>query len=75
MNNEFDALFTKGTWTLVPAGPHMNLVGCKWVYRIKRKTDGSIECYKARLITKGYHQQHGLDFNETFSLVIKLATI
>ena len=53
----------------------MNLVGYKWDYRIKRKADGSIELYEARLVAKGYHQQHGLEFNETFSLVIKPATI
>ena len=75
MNNEFDVFLANGTWTLVSAKPHMNLVGCKWVYQIKRKTNGSIECYKARLIAKGYHQQHGLDFNETFSPVIKPVTI
>lgn len=56
MNKEFDALLANGTWTLVPKPPNANLVGCKWVYKIKRRADGSIERFKARLVAKGFHQ-------------------
>ena len=75
MNKEFDALLANGTWTLVPKTPHANLVGCKWVYKIKRKADGGIERFKARLVTKGFHQHEGVDFGETFSPVVKPTTI
>ncbi|XP_042486766.1 uncharacterized mitochondrial protein AtMg00820-like [Macadamia integrifolia] len=72
---EFNALIRNGTWSLVPRSPHMNLVGCKWVFRIKRKANSSLERYKARLAAKGFHQQEGLDYNETFSLMVKPTTV
>ena len=56
MNKEFDALLRNGTWTLIPSPPTANIIGSKWVYRIKRKADGGIERFKARLVAKGFHQ-------------------
>lgn len=60
---------------MVPSDPSYNVVGNKWVFRIKRKADGTIERLKARLVAKGFHQTSGLDFTKTFNLVVKPATI
>ena len=75
MNEEFDALLQNGMWDLVPSSPTMNIIGYKWVFRIKHRANGSIERHKAWLVAKGFHQQPGLDYGETFSLVVKPVTI
>ena len=56
---------------MVSLPPDKNVVGCKWVYKVKRNSDGSIARFKARLVAKGYLQQYGLDYAETFSPVVK----
>ena len=75
MDEEFDALTRQGTWVLVPPSPTQNVVGCKWVFKLKHNSDGNTNRYKARLVAKRFHQQYGIDFDETFSLVIKPPTI
>lgn len=62
------------TWSLVPSNSTQNVVGCKWVFRLKHKADGSIERYKARVVAKGFHQRPGIDFHATFSPVVKHRT-
>lgn len=51
------------------------IIGCKWVFRIKRNSNGSISRYKALLVTKGFHQRPGPDYTETFSPIVKPVTV
>ena len=75
MDEEYTAFQRQQTWSLVPHPPGKNIVGCKWVFKLKRNSDGSISCYKERLVAKGFHQQHGIEFQETFSSVVKPPTV
>jgi len=75
MQAEIKALKENQTWTLVPLPPNKVPIGCKWVYKIKHNSDGSIERYKARLVAKGFTQCEGLDYFETFSPMAKLTTV
>jgi len=75
MDKEIAALHHNHTWDLVAKPSDVNIIGCKWVYKLKHKPDGSIDRYKARFVAKGYHQTLGLDYFDTFSLVVKAATI
>jgi hypothetical protein len=75
MSEEITALLNHATWDLVPPAASQNLIGCKFVFRTKRNPDGTISRYRARLVAKGFHQRPGLDYSQTFSPVVKPATI
>ncbi|KAG8499323.1 hypothetical protein CXB51_005887 [Gossypium anomalum] len=72
---EFDALLANSTWELCPLPSGRKVIGCKWLFKIKKNHDGTISRRKARLVAKGCSQVPGYNFKETFSLVVKPATI
>ena len=75
MKVEMGALEKNKTWDLVELPPRKKLVGCKWVFTVKHKADGSLERYKTRIVAKGYTQTYGIDYLKTFVLVAKLNPI
>ncbi|CAM8946174.1 unnamed protein product [Rhodiola kirilowii] len=75
MEKELKALQTNNTWEVLPLPPGKNAIGSKWVFRVKRHSDGTIERYKARLVARGFSQEEGLDYNETFAPVVKMTTV
>ncbi|RVX17702.1 Retrovirus-related Pol polyprotein from transposon RE1 [Vitis vinifera] len=75
MNEEMKSLQKNETWELVECPSGKKLVGCRWIYTVKYKVDGSIEQFKARLVAKWYTQTYGIDYTETFAPVVKINTV
>ncbi|KAK1683775.1 hypothetical protein QYE76_044623 [Lolium multiflorum] len=75
MAEEIAALERIGTWDVVTPPSSVRPITCKWVYKIKTRSDGSLERYKARLIARGFQQEHGRDYDETFAPVAHMTTV
>jgi hypothetical protein len=75
MTEEYKALVDNGTWRLVPRPPRANVITGKWVFKHKYNADGSLARHKARWVVRGFSQRYGIDYDETFSPVVKPATI
>jgi len=75
MEEEHSALLQNHTWDLVPHPPWANVVTGKWIFKHKLQSNGSLERYKAHWVLHVFTQRPGVDFDETFSPVVKLATV
>lgn len=73
--DEIDSIEKNETWILVDLPYGAKAIGLKWVFKIKRNADGSINKYKSRLVAKGYVQCHGIDYDEVFAPVARIKTI
>ena len=75
MESEYNSLLENNTWDLVPPPENKNVIGSKWVYKVKRNADGSVEQFKARLVAQGYSQSQGIDYEEVFAPVARYNSI
>ncbi|XP_047263029.1 uncharacterized mitochondrial protein AtMg00820-like [Capsicum annuum] len=75
MKNEINALEGNQTWEIASLPEEKKPIRCKWIFKVKYKAIGDVERFKARLVTKGYSQQEGIDFQETFSPVVMMKTV
>ncbi len=71
MQEEFQSLLENQTWTLVPAPAHRKVLRGKWTFKLKRGAKGEVTRYKARWVVRGFEQEEGLDYHETFATVVK----
>ncbi|GJU14718.1 ribonuclease H-like domain-containing protein [Tanacetum coccineum] len=75
MNNKIEALNRNNTWSICVLPLIRKPIGCKWLFKIKYKASGDIKWYKARHVAKGFSQREGFDYEETFSLVVKMVIV
>jgi len=75
MNKKLTAFQCTHTWDFVPLPTSANPVSRKWIYKIKIKPDDSVEWHKAHLIARGFTQEYGIDYEETFAPMAKITSI
>ena len=75
MEEEMESMNANQVWDLVDLLSGRRSIGNKWILKIKRKADGSVERYKARLVSKGYTQEEEIDYEDTFSPIVRITSV
>ena len=75
MKEELDALHKTGTWDLVDLPSGKSTIGCKWVYKIKIRSNGTVDRYRAPFVANGFTQEYEIDYEETFAHVARLSSV
>ena len=75
MKEELDALHKTGTWDLVDLPSRKSTIGCKWIYKIKTRSDDTVDRYKAHLVARDFTQEYGIDYEETFAPMTRLSSV
>lgn len=75
MQEEFNSLMKNNVWKIVDRPSNCNIVGCKWVFKLKSDESGDCTIYKARLVARGFSQKFGVDYTDTFSPVVRHSTL
>ena len=75
MKEELNALSKNHTWDLVTLPPRKSVVGCKWIYMIKTRSNGSTERYKTRFVAKGFTYEYEIEYEETFASVARISYV
>ena len=75
MEEEIESIHWNHVWDLVEPPLDRQIIGSKWVFKTMRNANGTLERHKARLVAQGYSQQHGQDYDETFSPVVRFESL
>ena len=75
MVEEYYSIMKNQVWKVMPRPQRKKVVGSRWIYQVKHEADGSVEKYKARFVAKGFSQNEGIDYEETFASVARYSSI